>query len=1172
SAGWRAGTGSTRNQWNCQACRSRHWFNLTDARRHEQTRKHRDAVAHRLKKASQVASTSAAPPPTLGVDREATVGPLAELLQDVTARIDDAPPESLPDPEAELPSTGLDWETLSAELGGQIAPSHTQAALSGLTATLTRWLIGGEGDDTDSDDAGCNEAQEEAEEGFGVKGKILETLPVEYPLSAGVPRSARNTTQDHNWYPWPDKQTCVLDIIRHLPRSLFSDSQMEIILWCLEVLGVDNLPSLFVLKTLDKMLQSHCGIESIRQRGPLGHVYYVNDLAAILAQEMANPRVRPYLRFYPEDAGSHMKEGWHAARWLRELSPEIATPMIRIGEQDFYVNEPAKLHDGRVVIPRRWFTRAQAHLTVEEPSLHGEGWLLHPVTFQDGHRGYIVHEEDTVSFSSRLLSLSFPLMVETFQTDNLPDPRTIIGRKVAGEDGIHPWTYTDPHSGNPWRLRARGHRVVSLLMWMYCDDTSGNMSKKWNKHNSWLFTLAGLPRALAHQESNVHFLATSNIAPPLEMLHGIVGQLEKGQTEGFWAWDILHQEMVLVIPAVLAILGDNPMQSEIACHVGLTGRLFCRNCMVRGKERGNGEDVGRQQTGHAQGDKTPASSAEESASSMGSGASRSATKRSRKETMQELVDRARRFLGDTFQEFFLERIFAFGRKLRGSQAEKQALLDAFIMQEIPDEICSPVWKIKDLDPHQDTPVEILHVVLLGFIKYFWRDAVARVPSDKKDLLKARLSSLDVSGLGIPPLSGETLVSYAGSLTGRDFRAISQVAPFVLYDMVPQPCYQAWQALSALVPLIWQPEIDDLDDHLERLQAAIDYFLDCTARWTPRWFNKPKFHVLRHLVDHIRRFGPAVLFATEGFESFNAIIRSKSIHSNHQAPSRDIARAFARVNRIRHLLCGGVFIPHTDHLSLATSADTGSPPAPFSDNPSDWRSAGPLPMALLRVPRANQESMFGSLLPDDDCLAVTDANSTGTCVLLSGPAIKPAATLTSTHVVTSLIPPDAYLWRCASCTDAAGDTFKLSGWILVRDREAVPPLCIGRVTEILQVHGSKAFQRRCADVVLIERFVRDGIASPYGLPRLLPAGWRAVDPTVTSTRAALTHNEPHDVLLNTFQMRSAVHLQQLRHIPQPLNRDHAILTGARAEIDAQKASAATQPASKGKAISRQPRRN
>ena len=32
-----------------------------------------------------------------------------------------------------------------------------------------------------------------------------------------------------------------------------------------------------------------------------------------------------------------------------------------------------------------------------------------------------------------------------------------------------------------------------------------------------------------------------------------------------------------------------------------------------------------------------------------------------------------------------------------------------------------------------------------------------------------------------------------------------------------------------------------------------------------------------------------------------------MHSNWQAPSRDIGRAFANVNRIRHLLSGGKFL-------------------------------------------------------------------------------------------------------------------------------------------------------------------------------------------------------------------------------------------------------------------------
>lgn len=101
------------------------------------------------------------------------------------------------------------------------------------------------------------------------------------------------------------------------------------------------------------------------------------------------------------------------------------------------------------------------------------------------------------------------------------------GSKInADEPLLQPWVRTNPAVGNHWRNIAQGARVYTIPIWLYCDDTSGNVSKKWNKHNSFLFTLAGLPRTQVHQEYNVHFLSTSNIAPPLEMMDGIVDQLE----------------------------------------------------------------------------------------------------------------------------------------------------------------------------------------------------------------------------------------------------------------------------------------------------------------------------------------------------------------------------------------------------------------------------------------------------------------------------------------------------------------------------------------------------------------------------------------------------------------------------------------------------------------------
>ena len=86
-----------------------------------------------------------------------------------------------------------------------------------------------------------------------------------------------------------------------------------------------------------------------------------------------------------------------------------------------------------------------------------------------------------------------------------------------------------------------------------------------------------------------------------------------------------------------------------------------------------------------------------------------------------------------------------------------------------------------LNPHSDTPVEILHVILLGIVKYFWRDAVSRLNPSQQEVLIIRLNSLDLSGRdpAIGSLSGETLFKYAGSLVGCDFHTIAQTAVFVL---------------------------------------------------------------------------------------------------------------------------------------------------------------------------------------------------------------------------------------------------------------------------------------------------------------------------------------------------------------------------------------------------------
>jgi hypothetical protein len=116
------------------------------------------------------------------------------------------------------------------------------------------------------------------------------------------------------------------------------------------------------------------------------------------------------------------------------------------------------------------------------------------------------------------------------------------------------------------------------------------------------------------------------------------------QAEGIWAFDCEDKELVLLILVMLAFLGDNPMQSEIACHVGLKGKFFCRCCWVKGTDRAHNSvaDCDGEQLSAIPSDASSYASGSETNNDIGP------SNKKGKETMQELVDRARRFLGVSY--------------------------------------------------------------------------------------------------------------------------------------------------------------------------------------------------------------------------------------------------------------------------------------------------------------------------------------------------------------------------------------------------------------------------------------------------------------------------------------------------------------------------------------------
>lgn len=63
---------------------------------------------------------------------------------------------------------------------------------------------------------------------------------------------------------------------------------------------------------------------------------------------------------------------------------------------------------------------------------------------------------------------------------------------------------------HPCKEIGGGCPVVCCPLLLYTDDTSGNLTKKWNKFDVWCFLLGALPRSENAKLENIHFISCSN--------------------------------------------------------------------------------------------------------------------------------------------------------------------------------------------------------------------------------------------------------------------------------------------------------------------------------------------------------------------------------------------------------------------------------------------------------------------------------------------------------------------------------------------------------------------------------------------------------------------------------------------------------------------------------------
>ncbi|KAF9053465.1 hypothetical protein BJ165DRAFT_1524159 [Panaeolus papilionaceus] len=265
---------------------------------------------------------------------------------------------------------------------------------------------------------------------------------------------------------------------------------------------------------------------------------------------------------------------------------------------------------------------------------------------------------------------------------------------------------------------------------------------------------------------------------------------------------------------------------------------------------------------------------------------------------------------DAYTQHWIDDLIARARSLKKANPDWSANDIQEHLQAWVDEneaiIYNPFLTLEGFDAARDTPVEILHTILLGVIKYTWRASYTSWNASQKALYATRLQATIISGLGDKrAIRAKYITQYANSLIGRQLKVLSQVNAFHVYDIVSDHQFLMTKAVGELSALLWYPEIRNMDQYIADVTVAAENVLDIAALVDPsKIVCKIKYHLLTHLTQDIKRFGPLAGVASEVYEAFNGIFRYCSIFSNHLSPSRDIALQLAGQESVKHILCGG----------------------------------------------------------------------------------------------------------------------------------------------------------------------------------------------------------------------------------------------------------------------------
>ncbi|KAI9624511.1 hypothetical protein KEM48_008837 [Puccinia striiformis f. sp. tritici PST-130] len=706
-------------------------------------------------------------------------------------------------------------------------------------------------DESDSESDGRLDEEDWSWSGEQTLGEDFEPNEQDIPTTGSTsrPQNTRRVPASSPWYPFPSLDHLIGSLILGQLHSIMSRNlynHLRVILTLRHV----NLPHWDTLRRMRSRMRSMLKMEPSENQSVLLNKTFTLNVQSIVGNELANPIVAQHLEFYPHDPrGKDVFALYQSQKWREELGPDSRVQMVPSEGKHFYIYEPPK--GGLRANAPAGSRQFDLHLPSIIPWFHPDLIEIPVDQFQKTYSELTTYYGDSYV---ELCGNRFIACGSGFQKVDIPIP-------------------------NPWRVHACGKIIRHVPVTLYADNTSGNKSKRWNKH-----------------------------AGPLEIGEPIIEQIKlivsliyltssKLSQEGCVTYDALLEEEVLMVVVPLCFLADSPMAAEVTntpnpgssnnpcrvCH------LKCPQGEVRSTISYIQDFFGIPQLPEPRHWSETQTRTEEL---WMSSQTDTVKEQERKLQLYGLRDRISLELAERKRDNLEER-------LRIIQIEDQT----------PHRKKNPWLKLLSFDGTKDTPVEVLHVILLGPVKYLWRDFMGRITPTQLPQLEARWRAFNTDGLNIPPIQPRYMIAHWKSFVGKEFRVVLQAAPFVMFPFMDTDLKLIWSALCALGSYVFQTCIKDMDTYIRELKNHIQHFEFHLVKMSGRWANKPKIHMIIHLEESILRFGPASLFATEKFKSFNGIVRENSIHSNRLSPGRDIAIAFCDAKIMRLLMSGARLYDH-----------------------------------------------------------------------------------------------------------------------------------------------------------------------------------------------------------------------------------------------------------------------